>query len=354
MKNTPIKSADGCLSVNPEGIQKVCMTGSTYALLQYLLLFDTETVTAHTFYFLGYAVSPSIASHLPARHISLRQTSSRIAPQRWVGKIMLKLGRNLRHPFLRNAEIYAFDQGFVSPLIGRRDYSLLSDGPRCMSLNMQETSAEYQRQLQKRASLPGRLEQLLFGPVATHPYGNNPQCRQFFMTEENESPVFGSRPVHVRSLQTLWDEAAEEKRELIRKVFDIDDADIATLNSRKVIFLTQPLTLDCGLTEEEYLGILRKIFSHYDHSQLLLKLHPRDRFDYQRHFPQVAVYGKNVNMQLLVLLGTRVERAATVCSSAINAFPDSVQADWFGPGLHPKLLAFYGTTMRPDRPCNQM
>lgn len=354
MSDSIIVSADGLLSVKATDVTNVCLTPSSYALLQYLLLFDNTMVAERTCYFLGYGVPRSISGHLPAVHISTLLSAKRWSPRRWIDKLQLRFVYPRRYPFLRTAKLYAFDQGFVGPLIGRHEYSLLSDAPLCMTQNMQLESAEYQRQKRKHTSFSGRLEQLLFGQVATHTMGNNPQCIQFFMTEPNESPVFGSRPVHVQSLKSLWEQSSEEKRSLVRRVFDVSDEDLALVSSRRVMFLTQPLIQDCGLTEEEYLEILHRVFSHYDHSQLLLKLHPRDCFDYCRHFPQVAVFDKSVNMQLLVLLGTSVERAVTVCSSSVGSFPESVPVDWFGPEIHPKLRAFFGSTMRPDRPYNQM
>ncbi|MBP3762590.1 MAG: hypothetical protein J6I49_01775 [Bacteroidales bacterium] len=330
------------------------MTPSLYGLLQYLLLFPEETVKRHTCYFLGYAVPRTVSDHLPAVHVDARQTASPLAPSRWLHKLWLRISKDWRWPFLRHAQIYALDLGFVGPLIGSRDYSLLSDGPRCMSQNMQQESVEYQRQMRKHRTLTGRLETLLYGPVATHTYGNNPQCKRFYMTEENESPVYGGRPVVVRSLQEMWNGASEGTWALVKRVFNLDEEDLSLLRSRRVIFLTQPLMLDCGLTEEENAELLRRLVAPYGEADIVFKVHPRDRFDYRRHFPHAAVYDKSVNMQLLVLLGASVQRAVTICSTAINSFPESVQADWYGPQVHSKIVQAYGTNIRPMREYNQI
>lgn len=349
-----LSSVDGSLQVAYKDVRQVCITGSLYALLQYLLLFDEDTVKRHTCYFLGYAVGDKVSCNLPAVSVGIKQTRSFFSPLRWIEKIWLQIVKNYKYPFLKTAKIYALDAGFAAPLIGKRNYSLLSDGPNCMTMNMQENSAEYLRQIHKQHSFGGRLEGLLYGSVAIHTYGNNPQCTAFYMTEKNNSFVYGERPVYIASLQEMWDAATENKRSFVRRVFNVSEEDIALLNGRKVMFLTQPLILDCHLTEEEYVAILREVFAHYDLAQVILKLHPRDNFDYKRYFPDILVYNKAVNMQLLVLLGANVERAVTICSSSVNAFPNNVEVDWFGPAIHPKLSAFYGDNIFPARPYNQL
>lgn len=350
-KNKNITSGDGKLCVAYSDVNQVCIAASNYPLLQYLLLFDLSTITSHTCYFTGYAVGRETSWHLPAVHIPLVQSGKRIDPRRWLYKFSLHFYK-YRYPFLREAELYALDNAFASPLIGRRPYSLLSDGPLCLTNNMQPHSTEYIKQLRKRHSLSGLIERMLFGPVSVGSLGNNSQCVGIYMTERNESFVLQGKSLHVQSLQELWDTSCEEKREFVKKVFGITDTDVAKLNSKRMIFLTQPIVKDCGLSEQEYVGLLRRIFGNYDTSQLLIKLHPRDNFDYSSHFPDIAVYSKTVNMQLLALLGVAFERAITICSSSVGSFSANTEVDWYGSDIHPQIKAFFGEATPPVKNVN--
>ncbi|MCR4813150.1 MAG: glycosyltransferase family 52 protein [Bacteroidales bacterium] len=349
MQRKQIISLDGKIKIKYSDIQNVCMTSSIYALLQYLLLFDDDTVIHKTCYMVGNAVNEEISSKLPAIHFQGKQTGTLWTPSRWLYKLYLRLSRDIRFPFLKRTKIYGHDMGFLAPLIGKRDYFFLSDGPLCMSQNMQENSAEYQRQLRKHRTLTGRMEGFLYGKVAIWTWGNNDQCKEFYMTEENRSVSFKDKPVHIRSLKEMWDESSNEKKQFIQYVFNVTKEDLTLLKSKNLMFLTQPMIKDGILSENEYIDVLNNIFSRYDTSQMLLKLHPRDDFDYKKHFPKIDVYSKPVNMQLLVLLGTNVERAITICSSSVNSFPESVEVDWFGVGLHPKLEKYFGTPVPPYR-----
>ena len=137
-------------------------------------------------------------------------------------------------------------------------------------------------------------------------------------------------------------------------LFGVNMDDAQRLIGKDIMFLTQPLVQDNILQEEEYLTLLQSIFKHYDRSRMIVKTHPRDSFPYHRYFPDIEVYDKKVNIQLLLLSGVRLQKAVTICSSSINAFPDEVEADWFGTGVHPRLGQFFGNDLCPYRPYNQM
>lgn len=353
-KNT-IKSQDGKMEILYSEIQNSCMCVSLYALLQYLLLFDEETISKHTCYFTGYAVDETIGNKLPGFHFDVKQTINKVlTPSRWWKKIALQVTRDLRFPFIKNTKIYAQDLGFLSSLIGKQSYSLLSDGPNFLTMNMQPDSAEYMRHVRINNSLLGKIERLFYGNVAVHTLGDNPQCTEFFLTEANSSPVLENKAVHIDSFHELWQNSSERKKQFILNVFDVTDDDIASMENVEIMFLSQPLVQDGLLKKDEYIGLLHAIFRHYDTSKMLIKPHPRDVFDYASIFPEVSVFRKKVNVQLLVLMGTKLQRAVTICSSSINAFPNEVEADWFGVQCHPAIGEYYGNDLKPYRPYNQM
>lgn len=354
MVKKKICSADGRLAIPYDEVTHVCITPSIHALLQYLLLFDKDTVANHTAYFLGYAVPTEVASHLAAVRVSFGQTGEKMSLRRALCKFRDRLLCSWKFPFIKSAQVFAFDVGFAPSFIGKCKYALLSDGPLGISQNMQLKSVEYQRQLKRSHTLRGKMEELLYGPVAVFGWGNNPQCTAFYLTEDNDAVVFKDKPVYIKSMERMWADASSESRAFVKHVFSVGKDDISLLSSRHCMFLTQPMVDDQILSESEYVDILKKIFHCYGEENLLLKLHPRDRFDYRKYFPQVAIYDKKVNMQLLVLLGASVDRAITICSSSINSFPESVEADWYGSDIHPRLKAHFGKMVPPYRKYNQM
>ena len=155
-KTKSIKSQDGKLEVKYDEVQNSCMCVSLYALLQYLLLFDEDTIQRHTCFFLGYAVNKDISRKLPGYHFKVKQTINKtFTPSRWMDKLTLRIFRNCKYPFIKNTTIYAQDMGFLSSLIGRQSYSMLADAPNFLTMNMQPDSAEYQRHLLRNNTLQG-------------------------------------------------------------------------------------------------------------------------------------------------------------------------------------------------------
>lgn len=355
MKNKVIISKDRSSEISYDEIRNSCMCVSIYALLQYFLLFDEQTIRKHTCYFTGYAVDKAISDKLPGYHFDVKQTINKtFVPSRWWDKFALRVTRNVRFPFIKNTNIYAQDLGFLSSLIGKQSYNMLSDAPNFLTMNMQPDSAEYLRHVRKNNSIQGKIERLLYGNVAVHTLGDNPQCTDIFLTEKNISPVLENKNIHINSFQELWQCSSESKKKFILDVFNVTDEDIASLQNMETMFLSQPLVQDGILKRDEYITILKGIFKHYDTSKMLVKPHPRDTFDYVHYFPGISVFKKKVNVQLLVLLGATLQRAVTICSSSINAFPNEVEADWFGQKCHPALVDFYGNDLKPFRPYNQM
>lgn len=119
------------------------------------------------------------------------------------------------------------------------------------------------------------------------------------------------------------------------------------------LFFSQPMA-DL-LSDQEYVELLEKIFSHYDRTQLLIKTHPRDHFDYRKYFPQVALFDKPVNVELLSVLNFSFKKAVTISSAAVFSLPESIELDWFGTGIHPKIYAVSGSNeTKLPRSYNQM
>ena len=339
MASKQLQSADGQLVVPYEDVQNVCMCVVMYPLLQYLLLNDLDVCKKHTAYILDSSISEKIRNKLPT--YTFKAYSNKV--WRKLVRAFQALTRNIQHPYLKTATIYAQDHDIVSILIGKHDYYLLSDGPFILTRYFSENNGLRQRAVAKAHSLQGILEKIIYGTPFVWRFGENKQCKRIYMTDKNEAPFLNEKEVIVNSLQELWQKAPDEKKSFILNIFDVRQEDCVQLQSKPVIFLTQPLIDDQILTTTEYLEVLQKIFSHYDYSEILIKTHPRDSFDYKQYFPDIAVFNKPVNLQLLSLLNVSLKKAVTIFSTAVMDLPENVEIDWIGVDIHPKLLAFVGT-----------
>ena len=343
MAKKQLQSADGSLMVPYENVQNVCICVVIYPLLQYLLLNDLETCKHHTAYILDESISEKIRGKLPAYTFPGFPQTPFYKFWRKIVRTFQALTRDIRHPYLKKATIYAQDHDIVSILIGKHDYYLLSDGPFIITRYFAEGNGLRQRAVAKAHSLQGFIEQAIYGKPFVWRFGENEQCKRIYLTEKNEAPILRNKEVIVNSFQELWQQATAEKQQFILDVFDVTPEDCARLQSKPIVFFSQPMVGDQLLNDVEYVEVLQKIFDHYPHSELIIKTHPRDKFNYSKYFPDIAVFDKPVNLQLLSILSLSLKKAVTIFSTAVMDLPENVEIDWIGVDIHPKLLAFAGT-----------
>ena len=351
-KTKSIKSRDGKIEVKYDEVTHVCVASNIYPFLQYFLLMDDDTVFHHTFYFFNDTLPKSVIYQLPCEMFKYVNRSIKDKILKRTNKIKLRFFKDQFYPFLKKAEIFAYDIPYLSLCIGKRPYSLLADAPNWMTLLCQESSQAYIRNQQHAKSLMGQLEQFFWGDLYVYFHGQSPQCKAIYLTEENTAPVLQGKEVHIDSLTTLWNMASENKKQFVLKLFDIKKEDVDILSSRPNIFFSQPLMKDCGLSEEEYLSVLDRILRNYSSESLIIKTHPRDNFAYNKHFPGVVLFTKPINSQLLYAVGICPEKVITICSTAIEAFPETTECDYYGIHIHPKIEAFFDDQYKPFRKVN--
>jgi len=340
--------------IKPEEVTHVCVASNIYPFIQYYLLMDDDTVFHHTYYFFNDTIPVNIQQHFPCSVYKYINRSIKDKILKRVHKIQLRYFKYSQFPFLQSAEIYAYDIPYLNLCIGKRPYKLLADAPNYLTLLTQEDSQERIRNEMHANSILGKIKGFFFGDIYIHFHGNNSQCKTILLTEENTSPVLSGKEVLIQPLETLYENSSNKKQVLLKNMFGISDADIEFLKSRPNLFFSQPMIKDCGLTSAEYVEVLNRIFSHYTPHSIMIKAHPRDTFDYKKYFPDVELFSKPVNSQLLNIFGLRPRRMFTICSSAIEGFPESIECDYYGAQLHPKMEHFFGNKYRPFRKVNRV
>lgn len=335
-----------------EDITHVCIAPTLYPLLQYILLMEDDVAFKHTFYFVNELIPENVRTKLPSYYFNYFDKEFTQKLSRRVMKLKLRFFKYTDFPFLKTAEIFAYDLPYGSLCIGKRPYNLLPDAPNCLTLNSQTNSQEFIRMQNHASTWIGKLQRFVFGDMFVHYFGYNSQCKAIYLTEENTTPVLEGKKVEVQSLSSLWEKASEMKKVFLMGLFDLTQNDIALVNSRPNLFFSQPLMKDCGLTESEYVTVLEKIFQNYPSGSVIVKTHPRDKFDYAQHFPDVVVFSKPISSQFLYLMGATHQRIITISSTAIEGVPETIECDYYGVHIHPKLEQFFGDNYKPLRTVN--
>lgn len=302
----------------------VCLVNNMYALLIYLLL-KSEDVVNHTYFIFGPSVSKEISKNF--KHIYLSK------PKGFFRKLMMKLyiryaGR-YRWPFLKNSEFWGQDNLFFSsPIIGNNDMTILEDG----LLNY--IYKPHKRRLRW-------LYRIIGGSLdGQAPLGYSTNVKTIYLTGLMPIPAALSEKVRLISLQNLWDKCAYKER--ILQLFGLDKALMQTLSKYSNIVLTQPLSEDGLMTENEKIELYRDLLKDVRADTVVIKTHPREHTDYKRHFFGVYVLESHIPFELLTINKVFFKDVYTIFSTGALAIPYEVNVHFAGTRVHPNLLRRYG------------
>lgn len=117
----------------------------------------------------------------------------------------------------------------------------------------------------------------------------------------------------------LFNNISEERKQLILRVFDVEE--LSGVTDKSVLILTQPLSLD-GLmnSDDRQYGFYKKICDKYlsEGYEVYLKPHPRDTITYEK-INEVNLIAQTVPMELIEMVSdVKFERIITHSSTAIN------------------------------------
>lgn len=320
-------------------IRNICLVDTPYALSVYLLKMSMDDIL-HTKFITSGSLSPCIITHLPNGCISYWNYEP-IAS--WKQLVKVRIDRLIKYPYLFSSNLYAQDHLALSAqIIGRKNYTMIPDSPNCFET--WEGSPLQPHDYPMCNNWIKRIKNWLSyqDTMYNHMYGTNNQCINRWVINKSDAKTkyLKNRSFEYVNPQQLWQNADDEKREFILQVYEIDFNLLNNLKDADTLILTQPLREDCGLSDDEY----QQIFEPYicKNPNVIIKPHPRDKFDFEKYFPNTLVLKSYVPMQLINYMGIVPRRAITVCSSAISAIPDYVEKITLGTKVNTKIFNKYG------------
>ena len=168
-------------------------------------------------------------------------------------------------------------------------------------------------------------------------------------------------------VQDLWHRASGADRQTLSRVFDISAEALDKASAKPVLVVTQPLSEDNMMTEEDKIELYRRIVANYGADKVTIKPHPREKTDWTTVFPDAPVMPRQIPMELVAQLA-KLDRIATFFSTAaFGTLPDD-RVDFYAKDFrllksyHPEKLDDQGhksvavsdieETYRPIKNCN--
>lgn len=339
--------------------ENVLISPSPYVTLIYLLMNDVD-VLRNTGYFLVRSDRASSEEKKRIRklsphayffhngHITKRFTGCpklyqvcrllQLCAWRSLPSLWLLLTRLYRWPFLRTAKIWSYNSWpACRALIGNLKYIFIEEG----------IGSYVMPDMYRTLSWKAKIAHFLEAPFTPPPYAITSQAVKVIFTGIAEIPEsVKDHDIEIISMSGLWEKAPAEKREFITRFFDLTPYDIEQIRKRDIIFVEQCFADDGSITFEENTEMLRKIFSRYDHSRIIIKRHYRSEIDYRKIFPDIFLIDKPIPMELIALCGERFTKAITISSTAVLQFPEDIEIEWLAQDLN---SSYFSHLSKPSR-----
>lgn len=305
---------------------------ATYALMLYLL-YATDEMIKNTTFFVGNNCG---ACNLPNKVI--------MPPiQPYTNRELIKYRiKCLKYRFqLKHSDIYSQDHVFfAAPLIDNLSYIVLEDCPNFFIIR------EERKEITFKASLSSFWYNFKVGRIYKRYAGHNPYCKNRIITSDKDRVLFEQHglPYEQVTLPKLWAHASGYKKQFIADVFALSS--IMSIE-RNVVIFSQPLITDAHLSEQEVVNIYRPYIDKFGAENILVKLHPRDTFDYQKAFPGIYTLCTKAPQQLLDIMGIKFKTAITICSSAVSSMDKDCEVIWIGAEIDERIVNAYGHVKNP-------
>lgn len=230
-------------------------------------------------------------------------------------------------------EIYAQDHVLKSYSFFKGKFYVIEDG----TMTYLEVKNEYEKE--KSRSFFSKWKRKRKGKIAT--CGVSSKVEKVYLRGILPTPDCLQHKVEYMDIYSLWKQKSMEEKKWILHFFDFQKKHLELLQSKKTILFTQPLSEDGIMTEEEKIGIYRKILEKEEIKELVIKAHPRETTEYTKYFDGVSVLQEKTPFELYLLHGLRGKRVITLFSTAVYGLSD-FEVIFYGTNGNRNLIGRFG------------
>lgn len=318
-------------------MKNICHIGSYYSLLIYLLLPDKNV--KNTFFFFGDLIE---IKNLPKNYYIIKRKNLKFPLSFIYHDFILKfiLNRIVKKNKLNTNIIYGQDHLLGSSYFLKYNFYLIEDG-----LSFYTTF-----EIDKKKYYEKYWINKILGRKKVQ--GLDKNVKKIYVTRTSGIPNEIKEKVKLINLKTLWNLKTEQEKKDILNIIGIDFSDTKKLTKAKNILLTQPLSEDSVVTEEEKIGFYKKIIEEFGEEKLLIKPHPREKTDYKKIFPKAIVISRNFPFELVSILisDIKVKNLITLFSTAVFSMIEKKDTKivFYGTKISKKLIDRFGDLKLED------
>ena len=314
----------------------LCYSETLYAFLQYLLInkMDIE----NTLFIFSESMDKLIGENFKCNKIILKKKKGTFFQKK---KIEYQNYKKLNSILSNSKEIKVYLQDHLPEaeyFLEKFNCYLLEDGTDSYNLKkINRNQKEYRRKKYKIRL----LRKLLGGALRRYPkYGFSNKVIGIYMNGFFEIPNELKKKVIKLDIKKLFNSLTNEEKEKLFNIFSLK-LDILNKIENKILLLTQPLSEDGVMIENEKIGLYKDVQKKFKGS-FVIKSHPREQTDYQKYFPDVYILPQNFPAELFLFIDAKLSEVVTIFSTAALNLKRNYKVSFLGTKDYPKLLERFG------------
>lgn len=178
------------------------------------------------------------------------------------------------------------------------------------------------------------------------PLGVSEKVEKIILTGILPIPEVIKSKVEIINIEEKWNSLTKEKQREILSIFNIEIEELEVFKNsiNKVLLLTQPLSEDGIMSEEEKISIYKNILQERNIKEVYIKIHPRERTNYIKELQNIKIHiiKKDFPVEILFLLNINFSKVITLFSTAALNFKGKGEIEFIGTKNYPRLEERFG------------
>ena len=323
----------------------VCHFSSTYSLLLYLC-YSSQKEIDDTFFVFSETFPKEIANNFENSCFipKYKECSRFYVQKKW---IISRYFKWFCIPKVKKTtKVFSQDHTtMLQLLIGNHPYIMVAENP-IMEEILKNYIPNQTQDISPKQYIYVWMYQKLVGPIYGCHWGYNNLCYGALIEDKDSEKFFEGKKIVVLNLKKAWNNKAVLEKNKLLRLYGLNISELEVMKKKKVIVFTQPFVPE--MTIEENQKFMVRLINKYSHEDVVIKVHPRDKIDYEQLFPDILVCKSRFPAQLFDLLNIHFEIAATYNSSAVYNLSYDIRIDWYGEELKCYSDVPFNTTIPPN------